>query len=54
MVVPYNHTLEPKILSIAVTKAKLCDLKDRDKFSITGIGNFRYFLAEIWTIILKN
>jgi len=38
---PLKLYLEPKILSVAVTQAKLCRFEGSRQFSIMGIGNFR-------------
>jgi len=44
---------ESKILSIALHKRSYVDLKVRNKFSITGIGNFRYFAINMENYFLK-
>jgi len=38
---------EPNSLSIALHKRSYADLKVRNKFSMTGIGNFRYFAINM-------
>jgi len=38
---------EPNSLSIPLHKRSYADLKVRNKFSMTGIGNFRYFAINM-------